>query len=134
MALGCMRTSGSLVEPLRSWASLLAAAITLVGAVVGNSDSMEPFHRVGIGVPDPVWAHPFHEVVSIRTDHSHPSVHVMIRWVMPGTVKARTPRRRMDRDGVMAHLQLSCALEHHGEPFEPPSRRNGVPPDSDSRP
>jgi hypothetical protein len=29
----------------------------------------------------------------------------MIRWVMPGTVKARAPLRRMDRDGVMAHLQ-----------------------------
>jgi hypothetical protein len=74
-------------------------------AVVGNPDSMEPFQRVGIGVPDPVRAHPFHEVVSIRTDHSHPGVHVMIRRVMPGTVKACAPLRRMDRDGVMAHVQ-----------------------------
>jgi hypothetical protein len=66
---------------------------------------MEPFHRVGIGVPDSVRAHPFHEVVSIRADHSGPGVHVMIRWVMPGTVIARTPLGRMDRDSVMAHVQ-----------------------------
>jgi hypothetical protein len=84
---------------------LLAAAVALMGAVIGNADPMEPFHRVGVGVPDSVWAHSFHEVVSIRTDHSHPGVHVMIRRVMPGTVIARTPLGRMDRDSVMAHVQ-----------------------------
>jgi hypothetical protein len=74
-------------------------------AVVGNTDSTEPFQRVGIGVPDSVRANPFHQVMSIGTDSSRPHVHVMIRWVMPWTVKARAPRRRMDRNGVMAHVK-----------------------------
>jgi hypothetical protein len=74
-------------------------------AVVGNGDSTEPFHRVGIGVADSVRAHPFHEVMSIGADRSRPRVHVVIRRVMPGTVKASAPRRRMDRNGVMAHVK-----------------------------
>jgi hypothetical protein len=76
-------------------------------AVVGNADSTEPFHRVGIGVPDPMGAPLFHGVMSIATDRSGPRVHVVIRWVVPGTVKAGAPRRRMDRDSVVAHVRAS---------------------------
>ena len=85
----------------------LATAVAHMDAVVGNADSTEPFQRVGIGVADPVRAHPFHEVMSIGTDRSRPRVHVVIRWVMPWTVKARAPRRRMDRYSVVAHVQAS---------------------------
>jgi len=87
----------------------LATAVAHMDAVVGNADSTEPFQRVGIGVADSVRAHSFHEVMSIGTDRSRPRVHLVIRWVMPGTVKASAPRRRMDRNGVMAHVKaFSC--------------------------
>ena len=52
---------------------------------------MKPFQGVGIGVPDIVRAHSFHEVVSVREDPAHPGVHVMFRGVVPGTVIANTP-------------------------------------------
>jgi hypothetical protein len=55
-------------------------------AIVGDSDPMEPFQRVSIGVTDAVGAHPDQEVVAIREDVAGPTDHAVVRWVVPGAV------------------------------------------------
>ena len=87
-------------------AGLLAATITGMVAVVGDADSMEPFQRVGIGVTDPVGAHPDQEVVSIREDVAGPADHAMVRRVVPRAPVPLASRRRMDRDRSVAHLEV----------------------------
>jgi hypothetical protein len=77
-----------------------------MGAVIENTDSIEPLERVGIRMADLVPANPLNEVVSIHADPSRPCVHVMIRRVVPGTTITLTPRRLMDGNGCMAHLEL----------------------------
>jgi hypothetical protein len=75
-------------------------------AIVGNADSMEPFQRVRIRVTDSVRAYPDQEVVSLGEDVAGPVDHAVVRRVVPGAVVPLAPRRRMDRDGSVAHLQL----------------------------
>jgi hypothetical protein len=70
---------------------VFAATVAFMYAIVGDADSMEPFKGVRIRVRDIVRAHPFHEVMSVRTDPAEPRLHVMVRWVVPGTVITRTP-------------------------------------------
>jgi hypothetical protein len=75
-------------------------------AIVDGADSMEPFQRVGIGVPDSVGAQPDQEIVSIREDVAGPADHAVVGGVVPGTVIPLASRRRMDRDRSVAHLEL----------------------------
>jgi hypothetical protein len=75
-------------------------------AIVDGADSMEPFQRVRIGVPDSVGAQPDQEIVSIREDVAGPADHAVVGGVVPGAVVPLASRRRMDRDRSVAHLEL----------------------------
>lgn len=75
-------------------------------AIVGDADAMEPLQRVRIGVTDFVGAHANQEVVSIREDVAGPADHPVVRRVVPGAAVPLAPRRRMDRDRSVTHLEL----------------------------
>jgi hypothetical protein len=87
-------------------AGLPATTITGMVAFVGDTDSIQPFKRVGIGMTDSVEANPDQEVVSIREDVAGPVDHPVVRRVVPGASVPLASRGRMDRDRGVAHHEL----------------------------